>query len=203
MSMIFDWKFAVFMAIQLLVLYIFALVMLKTRDKKQMPSNNQIVDRLAYLIGTDTIEIFNGVTYSGTRNDQDGCDQPLKFNTDKWFKIRIGKYISGPGDWGGGFDYASCAVAEVYIDYSGFVLHVCAPEPFYNSRTKEADNKLHEKVQAEIDKFKFHMSCHDNVRLETGDPWLRGVLDTFQKVVFIGEADLWKHPITIEKRSAT
>ena len=149
-------------------------------------NNTSFFDKLVEIIGDNNIEVYNGVTYSQTRNDRDGCEQPLKFNTDKWVKIKIGKYVSGYGDWGGGFDRTSCAVAEVYVDNYGNVLHVCANDPFYNSPTMKKDEALHEKVQFEVDKFKLHLSCHDNVRLETNDQWLRGVLDTIHNVTYIG-----------------
>lgn len=157
-------------------------------------------DKLVNLIGSDAIEVYNGVTYSQTRNDRDADEQPLNLGTDKWFKIKIGQYVSGIGDWGGGFDRAVCAVAEVYIDNNGKVLHACAGYPYYNSPTKKADDALHEKVKSEIDKIKLELSNNNYVKLETRDQWLNGVLDTIHKVTFIGEADLWKHIINIEKR---
>lgn len=157
-------------------------------------------DKLVDLIGGDALEVYNGVTYSRTRNDRDADDQPLNLGTDKWFKIKIGQYVSGLGDWGGGFDRAVCAVAEVYVDNNGKVLHVCAGYPYYNSPTKQADEELHEKVKSEIDKIRQHLSSTKYVELETKDQWLRGVLDTIHKVTYIGEADLWKYCINIEKR---
>ena len=157
-------------------------------------------DKLVDLCGSNNaIEVYNGITYSQSRISRDGAEQPLKLGTDKWFKIKIGKYISGYGDWGGGFDRASCAVAEVYIDTNGQVLHVCACEPYYNSPTKEKDDDLYEKVKNEIEKIKADLSSKDYVKLETRDKWLTGVLDTIHKVVYIGEADLWKHPIMMFK----
>jgi len=163
-------------------------------------NNTSFFDKLVEIIGDNNIEVYNGVTYSQTRNNHDADDQPLNLGTDKWFKIKIGRYVSGIGDWGGGFDRAVCAVAEVYVDNNGKVLHVCAGYPYYNSSTKEADEALHEKVQFEVDKFKLHLSCHDNVRLETNDQWLRGVLDAIHNFTFFGEADLWKHCINISRR---
>lgn len=140
------------------------------------------------------------MTYNQTHNDTDADDRHFKFDTEKWFKIKVGKYISGRGDWGGGLDYSSCAVAEVYIGTDGRVLHVCAGSPYYNSPTREADEKLHEKVLKEIDEIKLRLSSTKCVMLQTNDPWLRGVLDTIHTADFIGEADLWKHIINIKKR---
>lgn len=174
----------------------------KRKPKSESESQQQLsfFDKLLAVVGSEDIEVYNGVTYNQTRNERDGCDEPLKFDTDKWFKIRIGKYYSGYGDWGGGFDHTCCAVAEVYIATDGRVLHVCACDPYYNSPTKEADEKLHEKVQFEIDKIKLHLSNVKCVMLKTNDPWLRGVLETIHTADFIGEADLWKHIINIKKR---
>ena len=157
-------------------------------------------DKLVDLIRSDVIEVYNGVTYSQTRNDRDADDQPLNLGTDKWFKIKIGQYVSGIGDYGGGFDRAVCAVAEVYVDNNGKVLHVCAGYPYYNSPTKEADEALHEKVEQLIAAIKLRLSNNNYVKLETRDQWLRGVLDTIHKVTYFGEADLWKHCIVIERK---
>lgn len=164
------------------------------------PQQLSFFDKLLSVVGSDDIEVYNGVTYNQTRNDTDADDQHFKFDTEKWFKIKVGKYISGYGDWGGGFERASCAVAEVYIATDGRVLHVCAGRPYYNSPTKEADEKLHEKVQKEIDEIKLRLSSLKCVMLKTKDPWLRGVLETIHTADFIGEADLWKHIINITKR---
>lgn len=172
----------------------------KRKPKSEPQQELSFFDKLLAVVDSDDIEVYNGVTYNQTRNEHDGCEEPLKFDTDKWFKIKIGKYISGYGDWGGGFDRASCAVAEVYIATDGRVLHVCACDPYYNSPTKEADEKLHEKVQKEIDEIKLRLSAMKCVMLRTNDPWLRGVLDTIHTADFIGEADLWKHCIHINKR---
>ena len=172
---------------------------LKRKSKQELSFFDKLVD----LIGSDVIEVYNGVTYSQSRNALDADEQPLKLGTDKWFKIRIGQYVSGIGDWGGGFDRAVCAVAEVYVDNNGKVLHVCAGCPYYNSPTKEADEALHEKVKSLINAFKTYLASKDYVRLETRDQWLEGVLDTIHKVTYIGEADLWKHCIVIEKRRTT
>ena len=76
---------------------------------------------------------------------------------------------------------------------------MCAGSPYYNSPTKEADEKLHERVQKEIDEIKLRLSSLKCVMLRTNDPWLRGVLDTIHTADFIGEADLWKHCIHINK----
>ena len=168
--------------------------------KRKPKQELSFFDKLVDLIGSDVLEVYNGITYSQSRIARTGDEEPIKFGTDEWFKIKIGKFVSGYGDWGGGFSRACCAVAEVYVNTDGRVLHVCACHPYYNSPTKEADEKLHEKVQFEVDKFKLHLSCHDNVRLETNDQWLRGVLDTIHRVTFIGEADLWQHPIVIERK---
>lgn len=78
---------------------------------------------------------------------------------------------------------------------------MCAGSPYYNSPTREADEKLHEKVLKEIDEIKLRLSSTKYVMLETHDPWLRGVLDTIHTADFIGEADLWKHIINIKKRT--
>lgn len=173
---------------------------LRRKHKSEPQQQLSFFDKLLAVVGSDDIEVYNGVTYSQTRNDTDANDQPFKFDTEKWFKIKVGKYVSGYGDWGGGFDRASCAVAEVYIATDGRVLHVCAGSPYYNSPTKEADEKLHEKVQKEIDEIKLRLSSMDNVMLRTNDPWLCGVLNTIHTADFIGEADLWKHIINIKKR---
>ena len=172
---------------------------LRNPFKRKPKQELSFFDKLVDLIGSDALEVYNGITYSQSRNALDANEQPLKLGTDKWFKIKIGRYVSGLGDWGGGFDRAVCAVAEVYIDNNGKVLHVCAGCPYYNSPTKEADEALHEKVQFEIDKINLHLSNIDYVKLETRDQWLRGVLDTIHKVTYIGEADLWKHCIAIER----
>ena len=172
----------------------------KPKSESEPQQKLSFFDKLLAVVGSENIEVYNGVTYSQTRNDTDVDDQPFKFDTEKWFKIKVGKYVSGYGDWGGGFDRASCAVAEVYIATDGRVLHVCAGRPYYNSPTKEADEKLHEKVQNEIDEIKLRLSSMKCVMLKTNDPWLRGVLDTIHTADFIGEADLWKHCIHIEKR---
>ena len=155
-------------------------------------------DQLVKIIGDEHIAIFNGVTYGGERLDRDGCDEKIAFPTDKWFKIRIGKYISGPGDWGGGFEYSSCAVAEIYFDYYCNVLHVCAPDPFYNSRTLAKDEELHKKVLEKIEEIKIILANYDHVPLVTKDPWIRGVLNTLYAVV-TEESDVWKRPMTINK----
>ena len=170
------------------------------KPKSEPQQQLSFFDKLLAVVGSEDIEVYNGVTYSQTRNDTDANDQPFKFDTEKWFKIKVGKYVSGYGDWGGGFDRASCAVAEVYIATDGRVLHVCAGSPYYNSSTKEADEKLHEKVKKEIDEIKLRLSSTKCVILETNDPWLRGVLDTIRTADLVGEADLWKHIITIKKR---
>ena len=175
----------------------------KRKQPKSEPQQLSFFDKLLAVVGSEDIEVYNGVTYSQTRNDTDADDQPIKFDTEKWFKIKVGKYVSGYGDWGGGFDRASCAAAEVYIATDGRVLHVCAGRPYYNSPTKEADEKLHEKVLKEIDEIKLRMSSMKCVMLRTKDPWLRGVLDTIHTADFIGEADLWKHIINIKKRQTS
>ena len=172
----------------------------KPKSESEPQQQLSFFDKLLAVVGSDDIEVYNGVTYNQTRNDTDADGQHFKFDTEKWFKIKVGKYISGYGDWGGGFDHASCAVAEVYICTDGRVLHACAGSPYYNSPTKEADEKLHEKVQKEIDEIKLRLSSLKCVMLRTNDPWLRGVLDTIHTADFIGEADLWKHCIHIEKR---
>lgn len=172
----------------------------KPKSESEPQQELSFFDKLVGIIGSDAIEVYNGVTYSQTRNDTDADHQHFHFDTEKWFKIKVGKYISGYGDWGGGFDRASCAVAEVYIATDGRVLHVCAGSPYYNSPTKEADEKLHEKVQNEIDEIKLRLSSMKCVMLQTNDPWLRGVLETIRTADLIGEADLWKHIINITKR---
>lgn len=172
----------------------------KPKSESEPQQKFSFFDKLVDLIGNDVISVYNGVTYSLTRNERDADDQPLNLGTDKWFKIKIGKYVSGLGDWGGGFDRASCAVAEVYVDNNGKVLHVCAGYPYYNSPTKQADEALHEKVKSEIDKIRQHLSSTEYVKLETKDQWLNGVLDTIHNVTYIGEADLWKHVFHVTKR---
>ena len=168
---------------------------------KRKPKPLSFFDKLVNLINTDIIEVYNGLTYFGERNTTDGSGEPLKFNTEKWFKIRIGHYISGLGDWSGGFDRVACAVAEVYVDCFSKVLHVCANQPYYNSPTKEADDKLYEKVKHEVDEIKSYLSSNDDVKLETRDWWLKGVLESICSMSFIGEANLWKHPVTIKKQT--
>ena len=172
----------------------------KRKPKSEPQKQLSFFDKLLAVVGSDDIVVYNGVTYSQSRNALDADEQPLKLGTDKWFKIKVGRYLSGYGDWGGGFDRESCAVAEVYIGTDGRVLHVCAGSPYYNSPTKEADEKLHEKVQKEIDEIKLRLSSLKCVMLRTNDPWLRGVLETIHIADLMGEADLWKHCIHIEKR---
>lgn len=172
----------------------------KPKSESEPQQQLSFFDKLLAVVGSEDIEVYNGVTYSQTRNDTDADGQSFKFDTEKWFKIKVGKYISGYGYWCSGFDYALCAVAEVYIATDGRVLHVCAGRPYYNSPIKEADEKLHEKVKKEIDEIKLRLSSMKCVMLRTNDPWLRGVLDTIHTADSIGKADLWKHIISIKKR---
>lgn len=174
-------------------------VVLWSPSKRKPKQELSFFDKLVDLIGSDILDVYNGVTYSQTRNDRDANDQPLNLGTDKWFKIKIGQYVSGAGDWGDGFDRTTCAVAEVYVDTNGKVLHVCAGYPYYNSPTKEKDDILCNKVENEIEEIKAYLASQDYVKLSTRDQWLRGVLDTIHKVTYIGEADLWKHCIVIER----
>jgi hypothetical protein len=102
------------------------------------------IDRLIELVGDEHLEVFNGVTYSGTRNETDGNSDKLDFKTTRWFKIKLGKYVSGLGDWGGGFDRACCPVVEVYVDVNDWtILRVCTPQPYYNSPNKTRDEELY------------------------------------------------------------
>ena len=170
----------------------------KPSKKKPKLANDAFVDRLIELIGNDHIEVYNGVTYYGDRNTTDGNAQKLELPTDKWFKIRIGKYFSGYGDWGGGFDHTCCAVAEVYIDAHGWILHICAPSPFDNGPDRKRDHELYKKVSVEVANMRTQLSMGD-LHVKTDDMWLRGVLDTLYNMVVLQELNLWKHPMEVKK----
>jgi len=172
------------------------------KKKKPKLANDAIVDRLIELIGDEHIEVYNVVTYYGDRNTDDGNYHKLNLPTDKWFKIRIGKYYSGYGDWGGGFDHTCCAVAEVYIDSRGKILHVCAPSPYCNSPNRKRDEALHEKVAKEVCNMHTQLSA-GAIWFKTNDMWLKGVIDTLKNMDFIQELDLWKHPMNLVKMERT
>ena len=159
-------------------------------------------DQLVKVVGSDTISIWNGATYSGERSDTDGNYDKFPFDCDRWFKIRIGKFISGPGDWGFGYEYASSAVAEVYIDPYGRILHICAVHPFYNSPTMAKDEQMHKKVQEFVDGYNARHPENDKGAsvMTTQNMWLRGALDvltSFGQYSLVH--DFWKHSLTVNK----
>lgn len=155
-------------------------------------------DKLVNVLGTNSIEVYNGVTYSGERVSHDGCEQPIDFNTEKWFKIKVGRFISGRGDWGNEFEYTSCSIVEIYIDSYCNILRVCACEPFYNSPTRKTDLKLYEKAALEVNKFNAYFALNGGrVKFETQNQWLKGVLETIYQASWVGDVDFWKHAIII------
>ena len=158
------------------------------------PKDMSLFDKLVSIIGTDIIWVYNGRNYYGERNKT-----PIEFDTEKWFKIGVGRFVSGLGDWGGGFERTTCAVAEVYIDNYANILSVSANQPFYNSPTRKSDETLYDKVMLEVDKMKPFLQGGSHVKLETRDQWLRGVLDAIINVTCFYGADLWSHPMTISK----
>lgn len=160
----------------------------KFRKAKSKPELTPI-DQLIELVGDEHLEVFNGVTYSGTRNETDGTDDKLDFTTTRWFKIKLGKYVSGIGDWGGGFDRACCAVVEVYVDINDWkILRVCTPQPYYNSPNKERDEELYKKVRSEVENMQAGMLHIRNLK----HAWLKGVLETLHELSWLANVDLWK-----------
>lgn len=131
--------------------------------------------------------MYNGVSFYG-------CHTPIN-DVNEWFKIRIGKQISGYGDWGGGFEYASCAIAEVYIDVHCRIIQVIVPPPFDNASPKT--NELYKKVKSLVDKEA--KKLEDKPKVETRDAWLRGVLDTLHSICYISSTNVWQHTVEITK----
>ena len=171
------------------------------RKKKAEPSE---FDQLVKIVGSDVLSIWNGTTYNLTRPTKDENGDELPFKQKRWFKIRIGKFRSGRGDWGGGFEYATSSVAEVYIDRSGTIMHICAVMPFYNSYTRDADDLLYSKVKAFVDEYNAKHGTEDWCRrpmvTNTQDQWLRGALAVLSSVGNCNdEADFWQHCLSVAK----
>lgn len=63
--------------------------------------NTPVIDRMIETFGH--LVINNDVTYSGSLYGKDANDDnlPEKVKNEKYFKIKIGKFMSGYGDWGG------------------------------------------------------------------------------------------------------
>jgi len=180
-------------------------------------SNTPVIDRMVEIFGH--LVINNDVTYSGdlygkTANDD---DLPEEVKREKYFKIKIGKLMSGYGDWGGGFDHACKSFVEIHIDCHSKILNVCAGEPFYNSseaarKASVIAKELVDELNAQIEKSKSKRAVANSLSVRlverskdeyvvTNNRWLRGVLDTIHSIYWTSGADLWKHRIEIQERN--
>ena len=162
-------------------------------------ANVPVIDKMIEAFGHLTIN--NDVTYSGDPYGRtvNGDDLPTEVRREKYFKIKIGKLMSGYGDWGGGFDHTHKPFVEIHVNCCSEILLVCAGEPFYNSSevTKEAA-VIAEKL---VDELNAQLEQSENKRVVTNNMWLRGALDTIRSICWTSEVDLWKRRIEIYERN--
>ena len=75
------------------------------------------IDRIISLTGgINHVTLWNGVNFSREfmfKNQDDKFDTPENL---PYLKIGFGQYISGRGDWGGGFEYSCWPIVSVFID---------------------------------------------------------------------------------------
>lgn len=161
-------------------------------------ANTPVIDKMISIFRHLTIN--NDVTYSGDLYGRtvNGDDLPEEVKREKYFKIKIGKLMSGHGDWGRGFDYVHKPFVEIHVNCYSEILYVCAGEPFYNSAevTKEAAT-IAKKL---VDELNAQLAQSENKRIVTNNMWLRGALDTIRSICWTSEVDLWKRRIEIYER---
>lgn len=162
------------------------------------PSDVPVIDRMIETFGELTVS--NDVGYTGNRYGKDANDDdlPEEVKHEKYFKIKIGKLMSGYGDWGGGFDHVYKSFVEIHINCYSKILNVCAGKPFYNSsETMQKASVIAKKL---VDELNAQLENSDDKRVVTNNWWLRGVLDFIHGVCWANGADLWDHRIEIRER---
>ena len=134
------------------------------------------VDKLIAILGEDTVRIWNGVNYASEYKlfpegkEAYSC-MPQEVEL---IRIDIGRYYSGHGDWGGGFDYTSCAVVELTIDKFGKVRLIHRNIPIYNGKSKPR------KIEMKIDKLVRKIKLNENLR--TCRPRLKTWIDAIFEI---------------------
>ena len=104
------------------------------------------IDELIDVTGDRNLSIWNGVNYCGEcmfRDPQFPYDCGDKGKT-PWLQIGFGVYVSGPGDWGGGFSKTSSPMVKILIDKDFVIKDVLRESPYYNG--KKPDCRQEKKI---------------------------------------------------------
>ena len=163
------------------------------------PTNVPVIDRMIKIFGHLTINndiTYNGALYGRTVNED---DLPAEVKREKYFKIKIGKLMSGYGDWGGGFDYTHKPFVEIHVNSYSEILLVCAGEPFYNS--SEVTKQAYVIAKKLVDELNAQLEQSENKFVVTNNMWLRGALDTIRSICWTSQVDLWQRRIEIYERN--
>lgn len=163
------------------------------------PPEVPVIDRMIEIF--DHLVVSNDVDRCCNRYDKDvnGNDLPEKVKREKYFKIEIGRLMSGYDDWGGGFDRVYKPFVEIHIDGFSNIFNVCAGEPYYNS--SEDTRKASVIAKKLVDELNAQLAKSESKRVVTNNWWLRGVLDFIRNVYCANGTDLWKHRIEISERN--
>ena len=109
------------------------------------------VDRIIKLVDKNKVSIWNGVNYNR--------EFMFKLN-DEWVKpeqnpviqLGFGEYVSGYGDWGGGFTHSKDDIIKVWVDKDLIVKDKLFNDPYYNG--PDIKKLLKWKLRRQFDKIK-------------------------------------------------
>lgn len=111
------------------------------------------IDKLISICGLEHTSIWNGVNYYGEFTFDDSSSRYDRSKiVSPWLKIRLGRYVSGMGDWGGGFEYTSTSKVALYVDENSRIVKIDRGRPYYNG--PKYDRKIDKKIDALLKEIK-------------------------------------------------
>lgn len=106
------------------------------------------IDQLITLTGEENVAIWNGVNYCREFMFKDPNDKSNAWGDAKktpWLQIAFGRYVSGYGDWGGGFDRCCEPMVKIRIDEHLAIRDIIRESPFSGT---SIDAKKEKKVNS-------------------------------------------------------
>lgn len=89
------------------------------------------IDKIIRLVGEDKVSMWNGMNWGGEYMFKLN-DEFVKAEQNPLIQVGFGEYISGYGDWGGGFSHAKDDIIKVWVDNDLIVKDKLFNDPFYN-----------------------------------------------------------------------
>jgi len=137
-------------------------------------------------IGNNVVFVSNGVSLF----NRNIYNKEVFLN--QYLIVGIGRYYSGYGDWGYGYDSASINQIEFYIDKNFKIKKILVSNPFSNTSHYKSDSKIYKKIEkiSENIKIDSEFNCNNS----DINYWLKNLLNILPTNLPISQENILKYP---------